>query len=289
MCGRTVCTLSKRRVARIASVQETEVPDLTATHSFNLCPTNGLITVVETANMKRRVYKMKWGIEPRFTTSHNLSTINARIEGVRTSKLYSPLIDSKRCVVVVDAFYEWDQRTKTHTPYLIRYRNEVHECPIVSSMGEAVVPSDSQSGTSESDEFLPRNVSPLLMAAIYDENPKTGELSCSVLTMDSCDPVSMIHTRMPVLLSSKTAQLWLGKSPFDEILPSIFQSSKHEASLLFCTQVSNLVNSISNKSRDVTLPVSEQKKRSFEKGLGRFFQVRQTNKEEPVEKKFKSE
>ena len=55
---------------------------------------------------------MMWGLVPPWhpgpgPTSHGLSTNNCRVEGVRTSKLYSPCLSLRRCVVVCEGFYEW--------------------------------------------------------------------------------------------------------------------------------------------------------------------------------------
>lgn len=233
----------------------------------------------------RTIQLMKWGIEPRFATSQTLSTINARIEGIRTSKVYSPLIDRHRCVALVDAFYEWDQRTPKHTPYLIRFRDDVKESPI---LGNEQLGVDDSPPTPDPEAVLPQGVSPLFLAAIYDSHPVSGGLSCSILTTDSYGPTAKVHTRMPVFLTPETAQAWLTGHPFDDIAGQVIKKCRELSEELFCTEVSPLVNSISNQSREVTLPVSEQKKRSFEKGLGRFFQVN-PKKEEPGSKKVKLE
>ena len=213
---------------------------------------------------------MRWGLDPRFHPTQSLSTINARIEGITTSKLYAPLINSHRCVVIVDAFYEWDQTAKTHKPYLVRFRDEVPETFIPTDAPATSFADDSIS--SDADSILPEGVAPLLLAAIYDTNPSTGNTSCSVLTTGSSGPLAKVHTRMPVLLSPETARTWLHSAvTFDDLAGPVIKTCSDLADSLMCTQVSTLVNSISNKSREVTLPLSEQKKRSFEKGLGRYF------------------
>lgn len=288
MCGRTVFTLSKRRVARVSSISDpNRIPEsIGGCKSYNVCPTDKLVCLVEELQTgMRTIQLMKWGIEPRFSSSQTLSTINARIEGVRTSKLYSLLIDRHRCVVLVDAFYEWDQRTPKHTPYLIRFRDDVKESPILSTEQLGV---DDSPPTPDPEAVLPQGVSPLFLAAIYDSPPVSGGLSCSILTTDSHGPTAKVHTRMPVFLSPQTALAWLSGLPFDDIVGQVIKKCREISEDLFCTEVSPLVNSISNKSREVTLPVSEQKKRSFEKGLGRFFQV-SSKKEEPDPKKVKTE
>ena len=53
---------------------------------------------------------------------HTASTHNGRLEGLSTSKLYGkPLNQGKRCVVVVNGFYEWqttgDKKSGSKQPY----------------------------------------------------------------------------------------------------------------------------------------------------------------------------
>lgn len=255
----------------------TNVADVSAAkpgsiHSYNLCPSNGILAVLEEPRQRRTVAVMKWGLEPRFTPAHHLSTINARVEGLKSSRVFGPLIHSNRCVIILEAFYEWDQKPKEHTPYIIRYHDLVKERAIPLEEGSRKQVEEQISDVNENDDsFLPENVSPLLVAGLYDKNPKSGELSCTILTTVSKGPVSEIHSRMPVFLTPETAKTWLEAKPFDEVIDTVMRGCNESAKALECIQVSQLVNSVANKGREVTLSVAESKKRSYEKGLGRFF------------------
>jgi putative SOS response-associated peptidase YedK len=215
---------------------------------------------------------MKWGLEPKFVSNHHLATINARIEGIGASRIYSGLVDSCRCVVVVDAFYEWDNKKKENIPYILRYRDSVKQEQIPGSSVFKDNSNDILEGEPIGESYLPKDVSPLLLAAVYDTNPRSGEFSCSILTKDSVGPVSKIHSRMPVILTPSTAKLWLDIGQgFDKISRDVVNECNDTALLLQSTQVSSLVNSVRNKGREVTLSVEDFKKRSFEKGLGKYF------------------
>lgn len=274
MCGRTVFTIGRRRIKKVTSIEDDSLmPERVAEyHSFNLAPTKPLVCVTESPpSRKRSVEVMSWGIDPKFETEKHLSTINARVEGVAKSRMYSPLLDAHRCVVIVDAFYEWDQTTKVHTPHLIRFGASRPEIPIPLSHQEGSSFVGPAGADDETDTLLPPGVSPLFLAAIYDRSKTTGQNKCSILTMDSRGCVSRIHSRMPVLLTPDSAKTWLGDAPFSELIDDVLVQSQKAALDLECTEVSSLVNSVAHQSRDVTLPVLEMKKRSFEKGLGRFF------------------
>ena len=193
MCGRTVFTLSRRRVAKVSGVSDTKkVPDDVENYrSYNLGPTKSLVCVTQDESTQDRcIQLMKWGMDPRFETDKHLNTINARIEGLSTSKMYSPIIDSHRCVVIVDAFYEWTQTEKIHTPYLIRFKDDQKECPIPFSNAESKQEDTDIGSEEESDSVLPAGVSPLFLAAIYDRSKSSGENKCSIITMESFGCVS---------------------------------------------------------------------------------------------------
>lgn len=60
--------------------------------------------------------------------SHGLSTNNCRLENVKKSGLYSPILKAgRRCVIAVEGFYEWqttDQSSKVKQPYYIYAQQE---------------------------------------------------------------------------------------------------------------------------------------------------------------------
>jgi putative SOS response-associated peptidase YedK len=287
MCGRTVFSMPHSRLLRVSNISKrNQTTRSYQTVNYNVSPSSMLPTLLQDSITGDRVLiSMKWGLEPRFTPSHHLSTINARVENITSSKVFGPLIESQRCVVIVDAFYEWSHENKDRIPYLIRFDGKTPEQAIpLPHRPPPGAPSNSEEGLTEpldldTDEcVLPKGVSPLFLAGLYDISPSSGNYSFTILTMESCGPTARIHDRMPVLLSPETAQQWLdcgtGGRTFTDIIPNVKTTSQTLSSNLVCIQVSSLVNSVANKSRDVTLPVEEMKKRSFEKGLGRFLSIK---------------
>lgn len=283
MCGRTIFSIPQSRILRVSNISGgTKKSRFSDNPNYNLSPSSTIpILLVDSTTGDRMLISMKWGLEPRFTPSHHLTTINARVENVASSRVFSPLIDSKRCIVIIDAFYEWSHENKDRIPYLIRYDEATPERSIplpngVSKDSSSSVVDLGDAEDSFSDKcILPKGVSPLLLAGLYDVSPSSGDYSCTILTTNSSGPTANIHDRMPVLLSPETAQRWLdcGRS-FSDIIPNVEKTCRSLSKNLVCIQVSTLVNSVANKSIDVTLPVAEMKKRSFEKGLGRFFPVK---------------
>jgi putative SOS response-associated peptidase YedK len=190
---------------------------------YNLCPTM-LSPVLVQADGKRRFVRMRWQLvpstEPIFATK--LSTINARSEGVFTSRLYRDLIFRKRCIVPVSGFFEWKRHGERKRPFKIVLR----DVPIMS------------------------------LAGMWDTwRPGTSEEqhSFTIVTTKANELMAEIHDRMPVILGRSEQEEWLDPDtnsrerlgPLMEPCPS---------SWLSAVEVSSLVNSSKNNTPDVLEP-----------------------------------
>ena len=83
---------------------------------------------------------MMWGLVPPWhqgpgPKTHGLSTNNCRLEGVMSSKLYSPSLASRRCVVVCEGFYEWLRQSGDKQPYLVSRPGDGDEKPLMYMAG----------------------------------------------------------------------------------------------------------------------------------------------------------
>jgi putative SOS response-associated peptidase YedK len=129
-----------------------------------------------------------WGLIPSFIKTINeanafrLNTINARSESLFEKPSYKHQILGKKCVVIADGFFEWQQNNQQKKPYYISAKN---------------------------NELL-------LFAGVYNEwlNPETGELipTCSIITKEADLLMSTIHNskkRMPALLNENEYKVWL--------------------------------------------------------------------------------
>ena len=244
-------TLSSQRVANVAKVttDRVQVP----MKCYNAGPTFSLPCIYGDDLSTRSVIPMIWGLKPWFKTDFHLTTNNARTESITTSKLYSPLLDKQRCVLVVDGFYEWKTEGASKRPFLIT--NE---------------PSTSVKDDKANGEYLPENVQPLLMAGLYDAY--SGEHSFTVLTMESTGKMAEIHERMPLFLNQDDISTWLDISqPYEKIAKPLLAKSSDLAEHLKFMEVSSTVNSIRNQSVDCVIPKKEADDKLFSQGLGRFF------------------
>ena len=145
MCGRTALTLHNEQILKkcvfkkkpkkpqaenIRTLSLDSDPDVSLvplwsdangswTPSPNIAPSvhTPVLRLTRTNDQPQlRLEPMMWGLVPPWhpgpsPTSHGLSTNNCRVEGVQASKLYSPCLPHRRCVVVCEGFYEWRRWT----------------------------------------------------------------------------------------------------------------------------------------------------------------------------------
>jgi putative SOS response-associated peptidase YedK len=129
----------------------------------------------------RTVRMMQWGLQPSFAKPDAKydpwKVFNARRERLLESPVHRRLVDSKRCVVLLEGFYEWNGPSKGgKQPFYIH--------------GDGV----------------------MLAAGLFDTwTSADGEkhYTYTILTTDSCKMLEWLHDRQPVFLTSEQAELWL--------------------------------------------------------------------------------
>jgi putative SOS response-associated peptidase YedK len=251
VCGRTVFTLSKQRVADAAKVSSDRVD--VPSKCYNAGPTFSLPCIIGADKVSRCVIPMTWGLKPRFKTETHLTTNNARTESVTTSKLYGHLLNKQRCVLMVDGFYEWKTEGSIKRPFLISNK-----------------PSKQFMFVKQEGESLADDTMPLLMAGLYDYFD--GEYTFTVLTLDSTGRMASIHERMPLFLSKEGITTWLDTAlPYETISKGLVVKAETLVDHLTFIEVSQIVNSIRNQSADCIIPKKDFEDKQFSQGLGRFF------------------
>jgi putative SOS response-associated peptidase YedK len=161
---------------------------------------------------------LHWGLIPSWAKDTKLGAklINARAETVAEKPAFRSAFRQRRCLVLADGFYEWQQQEnkKQKQPYYIRFHDG---CPFA-------------------------------FAGLWEhwENADGETLeSCTLLTTEPNELMRPIHNRMPVILDPKDYDLWLDvevKKP--ELLKPLLHP--YAAETMMAYPVSKAVNKATN-------------------------------------------
>lgn len=148
--------------------------------SWNVKPTQ-TIPVVAGSSPERRLTPARWSLVPPWADDLKLKfpTFNARIETAAEKPTFRASVQSKRCLIPFDGYYEWLTEGSIKTPHYVHRVDD----------------------------------QPLAIAGLYSwwRKPNTDEwhLTATILTRDSAGPISWLHDRMPVLLPIELLDDWL--------------------------------------------------------------------------------
>jgi putative SOS response-associated peptidase YedK len=193
MCGRTTKNYTWEQIHAMYQLTRPDaIPNMQP--SFNVCPTDPVDVVVE-QDGQRQLEVMRWGLIPFWWSKPlkelRLATFNARIETVTTKPFFREPFKSRRCLMPVSGYYEWQDTPGGKQPWY----------------------------------FTARNESVLTMAGLWDQwkNKETGERikSCTMIITEPNDFVAEVHDRMPVILMPEQFEHWLsGNMGVEELKPT---------------------------------------------------------------------
>lgn len=179
----------------------------------------------------RELARLRWGLVPWWSKDTKIAgrCIQARAETVARAPAFRDAFKSRRCLVMVDGFYEWSGTGKSRQPHYIHL---------------------AESG-------------PFAIAAVWDswKSPDGAPLeTCAVVTTAARGPVARLHDRMPVVLDAEARDRWLAGPPEEarEIL------DLGEAERFVVVPVSTWVNDVKHddpRCLELALPAQAQAQR----------------------------
>ncbi len=178
MCGRTILTTPGKELRELFGLDQ--VPELQP--HYNTPPSQPVAVVrVLRGDPHRKMDLLRWGLIPAWAKDAKLGNklTLARVETVATTPAFRDAFRSRRCLVVVDGFYEWKRDGKNASqPYVLRRPDHA----------------------------------PFALAGVWERWASAdGEVveSCAILTQPALPPVDVIHDRMPILVAKEAWEKWL--------------------------------------------------------------------------------
>ena len=227
MCGRVVTTSSPEELCEYVAagdvIDALEGPDHNVA-PFGLLP---MAWVDDQADSGRVLGVARWGLVPSWATDPavGLRLFNARAETVATKPSFRAAFRRRRCLVLIDGFYEW---------------------------GPGVA------GSPKQPWFVRRvDGSPLALAGLWEsrfDDVRTLR-TCTVVTVPANADLTPVHHRMPAVVAENDWDRWLDpatsvRHALEEVLvPS-------PDGLLALHPVDRRVNDARQKGRELTIPIS---------------------------------
>jgi putative SOS response-associated peptidase YedK len=193
---------------------------------YNIAPTQSVLVIRQhPAEPIRKLSLLRWGLIPSWAKDPSVGAgmINARSETAAMKPAFREALQSRRCLLPADGFYEWQRTGKTRQPYCFEVSN-----------GEMFA-----------------------FAGLWDrwQNPSgTVFETCSILTTTPNAVTSAVHDRMPVILATESYDLWL--DPEMENVDAASELLKpFDARLMRCYPVSTRLNQVQNDDEECAKPV----------------------------------
>lgn len=179
---------------------------------YNVAPTQDVVSIIHDGSKYRAGY-LNWGLVPSFSKDEKIGAkmINAKAETLLERPSFSNLIETKRCVVLADSFYEWKKSDQEKIPYRIQLKDQ----KIFSFAG---------------------------LRSVYIRHDGSLLHTVTLITTKANTFMEEIHERMPVILTKESEGIWLNPNLKDvnQILSCL---KPYESNLMTSYIVSPYVNS----------------------------------------------
>ena len=229
MCGRYVRKTGALEIAHAFSAADS------GHHlalNFNISPTSDVFALRANGG-EVRLDVMSWGLVPSWAkdVSRAASLINARSESVAEKPSFRNLISRHRCVMPMNAYYEWKP---------MKVAGKAMKQPFAFFPGK-------NSAYDHESHFA--------VASLWSiwRNGEGSELTtCVALTTEANDRVSQVHNRMPVLLTKDGVAQWLS----DDVVAPLHLANGIPDDAVEYLAVSTDVNNARNHGPQLLEPIT---------------------------------
>lgn len=237
MCGRFTLTTPAAEWAALFEIDP--VPDLEP--RYNVAPTQPVAAVRSLARPQKETPEsdragsgtghefamLRWGLVPHWSRDPDLNgrtLINARSETAAERPSFRDSFRFRRCLIVADGFYEWQDTGSGKQPFWIRLESE----------------------------------RPFAFAGLWDRWSGDSETveSCTILTTEANEILRPLHDRMPVILDTDSHDAWIDPDTPQRELESLLGPYSSE-SITF-QPVSTRVNYVGNDDLGCISPLRSQ-------------------------------
>lgn len=219
MCGRFTLFSSKQEIQDQYQVSW----DGEIRQRYNIAPTQPILTMIHHDSGEREIRWFRWGLIPFWAKEPSIGNrlINARGETVHQKPSFRHLLKRKRCLILVNGFFEWKREGERKQPYYIRCKDR----KLFSFAG---------------------------LWDVWQANEQ-AIYSCTIITTEANPLIQPIHQRMPVILDEEREEQWL--DPKKDMTDAQSFINPFDAKKMELYPVSTLVNHPRNDQPELIQPI----------------------------------
>ncbi len=216
MCGRIVQKTLPKFIAKRFGVSDENIrPPENFSPRYNIAPSLQILAIRLRPNAERELLPLTWGLLPSWAKESKISfaTSNARAETVAEKPTFRNAYKTRRCLIPVDGYYEWQATPTAKQPWYVSAK-------------------DGQ---------------PLALAGLWEEWKGDGIIieSCTIIVTSANPLLETIHDRMPVIIAENHWADWLAPQTKAVVVKSMMR--EYDAQFLQAWPVSTQVNSTRNQ------------------------------------------
>jgi putative SOS response-associated peptidase YedK len=224
MCGRFTASFEFREIKVRYNLQR-DLPLFA--RRYNIAPSQEVPVIIQNGG-KNELKIMRWGLVPSWAPDRSIANrmINARAESITDKPSFRRLVESRRCLIPADGFYEWRREGNVKVPVWFHLKKK----------------------------------EPFAFAGLWDVwRDGEGEIlhSFTIITTLPNALLRRIHKRMPVIFDALQARQWLDPrlSTRDADIAAVLAPFPSE--LMESYDVSPLVNKPEFDSANCIIPISD--------------------------------
>jgi putative SOS response-associated peptidase YedK len=191
---------------------------------YNIAPSQGILALASGSD-GTELRTFRWGLVPSWADDPGIGSrmINARGETVAEKPAFRSAFGRRRCLVLVDGFYEWQRSGAVKRPHLLHLRSG----------------------------------GPFTLAGLWEVWSRGGRTieSCTIITTAANPLVAPVHDRMPVILGPAERDRWMAPTASREELKDLLRAYPEGEMALY--EVSTVVNSPANDTPACAEPLAE--------------------------------
>jgi putative SOS response-associated peptidase YedK len=202
---------------------------------------------------------MVWGLVPSFTNPEDkpnyFKMFNARVETVESKPTFKRLLKRRRCVISFEGYYEWKKDEQGQKqPYYVHYKD--NRPMLFAGLYDSV----RRSCSTKSE----------LVNSQHDTDSADHMYTFTILTTDASPRVQWLHDRIPAILPTDVAKLWLDVSVTAESILPLLKPCNDDNDLTW-HPVSKKVNTIKYQEDDCKAPIDLGKSQPQQRPISDFF------------------